>query len=112
MNFSFIVTTFPEYLCLGGTVQLTCTAQGSATWMSDDILGPGQFIIFDDADSINTSVTVNNGTAILIETDPLYITSLSFHLTTDRVEASCTDGQLRPTTTISSVQDSEFQVVY
>ena len=111
MNFSFTVTS-PEYLCLGDSVQLTCSAQGSARWRSDDILGPDQSITFDGADSINTSMSMGNGTGVLLETDPFIVTSLSFNLTTDRVETSCTDSQARPTTTISSVQPSEFQDVY
>ena len=112
MNFSFTVTISLEYLCLGDSVQLTCSAQGSARWRSDDILGPGQIISFLGFDLINTLVTVGNGTAVLIETDPRIVTSLSFNLTTDRVETSCTDSVLRTTTIISSVQPSEFQVVY
>ena len=63
-------------------------------------------------ETINTSEPVGNGTGVLLETSPRIVTSLSFNLTTDRVEASCTDNQLRTTTTISSVQDSEFQVIY
>ena len=50
MNFSFTVTTSPEYLCLGDSVQLTCSAEGSATWRSDDILGPDQSISFLNGD--------------------------------------------------------------
>ena len=111
MNFSFTDTTSPEYLCLGDYVQLTCTAQGSARWRSDDILGPDQSISFINGDSINTSKPVGNGTTVLPETSPRIVTSLSFYLTTDRVETSCTDNQLRTTRTISSVQPSEFQVV-
>ena len=110
MNFSFTVTASPEYLCLGDSVQLTCSAQGSARWRSDDILGPGQSIGFDSVGSIDIPITVGNGTAVLTETDPRIVTSLSFNLTTDRVETNCTDNQLR-TTTISSVQHSEFQIV-
>ena len=112
MNFSFTVTISLEYLCLGDSIQLTCSAQVSATWTSDDILGPGQTINFDSSNSINTPVTIGNGTAVLIETDPRIVTSLSFNLTTDRVETSCTDSQLRTTRTISSVQPSVFQAVY
>ena len=112
MNFSFTVTTVPDYLCLGYLVQLTCSSQGSARWESDDILGPGQIISFDDEQSINTSITVGNGTAVLLETDPRIVTSLSFNLTANRVKTHCTDSQLRKTTTISSVQPSEFKVVY
>ena len=113
MNFSFTVTTSPEYLCLGETVQLTCSAQGSATWISDGILGPSnQSINFASTDPINTPVTVGNGTAVLLERDPRIVTSLSFNLTTDRVVTSCTDSVLRTTTTISSVQPSEFKVIY
>ena len=112
MNFSFTVTTSPEYLCLGDAVQLNCTAQGAATWRSDNILGPGQTITFTTSSQINSSVTVGNGTAVLIEKDPRIVTSLSFNLTTDRVETSCIDSQLIITTIISSVQPSEFQVVY
>ena len=99
-------------MCLGDLVQLTCSAQGSARWESDDILGHGQTITLNSADSINTSMTVGNSTAILLETDPRIITSLSFNLTADRVETSCTDNQFRTTTNISSVQASEFQNVY
>ena len=112
MNFSFIVTTSPEYLCSGDFVLLTGSTQGSATWRSDYILGPGKIITFDSAVSINTSVPVGNGTGVLLETSPRIVTSLSFNLDTDRVETSCTDNQLRTTTAISSVQPSEFQVVY
>ena len=111
MNFSFTVTS-PEYLCLGDSVLLNCTAQGLARWESDGILGPDQSIDFDDPNSINRPITVGNGTGVLIETNPLIVTFLSFNLTTNRVETSCTDSQLRTTTTISSVQPSEFQVVY
>ena len=110
MNFSFTVTTSPEYLCLGDSVQLTCTAQVLARWRSDDILGPDGSISFDDADPLNTPVTIGNGTVVLLERSLRIVTSLSFNLTTDRVETSCNDGQLRTTTTISSVQPSEFQV--
>ena len=112
MNFSFTVTASPEYLCLGETVQLTCTARGSATWESGDILGHVETIHFISTDAINTSVTVGNGTGVLLEKDPRFVTSLSFNLTTERVETNCTDSQLITTTTISSVQPSEFQVVY
>ena len=111
MDFSFTVTTSPEYLCLGDSVQLTCSAQGSARWRSDDILGPGQSILFDSIISINTPMTVGNGTGVLLETSPRIVTSLSFNLTTDRVVTSCTDNQRMTTTTISSVQPSEFQVI-
>ena len=111
MNFSFTDTTSPEYLCLGDSVQLTCTAQGSSRWRSDDILGPDQSISFINGDSINTSKPVGNGTTVLPETSPHIVTSLSFYLTTDRVETNCTDSQIRTTRTISSVQPSEFQVV-
>ena len=111
MNFSFTVTS-SEYLCLGDLVQLSCSAQVSATWTSDDILGPDQSITFDSLDSINTPVTVGNGTAVLIEKSPRIVTSLSFNLTTNRVKANCTNNQLRTTTTISSVQPGEFQVLY
>ena len=111
-NFSFTVTPSPEYLCLGDLVQLNCSAQGSVTWESDDILGPGQRILFVSGDSINTSLTEGNGTGVLLETDPRFVTSLSFNLTADRVETSCTDYQSNTTTTISSVQPSEFQVIY
>ena len=111
MNFSFTVTTSPEYLCLGDSVQLTCTAQSSATWESDDILGPNQTITFNGEESINTSMTVGNGTAVLLEKNPHFVTSLSFNLTADRVETSCLNYQLGTTTTISSVQPSEFQVI-
>ena len=110
MNFSFTVTS-PEYLCLENLVQLTCSAQGSARWRSDDILGPDQSISFTES-SINSSETVGNGTGVLIETDPLIVTSLSFNLTADEVETNCTDGQTRTTTTKSSVQPSEFQICY
>ena len=111
MNFSSTVTTSPEYLCLGDSIQLTCSAQGSATWRSDDILGPNQYISFSET-SINSLMTVRNGTGVLLEKDPRIVTSLSFNLTTDRVETNCTDGQLMTTTTISSVQPSEFQICY
>ena len=97
-------------MCLGDLVRLTCSALGSATWRSDDILGHGQFISFINGDAINTSKPVGNGTGVLLETNPPHIvTSLSFILTTDRVETSCTDNQDNTTTTISSVQDSEFK---
>ena len=109
MNFSFTVTS-PEYLCLGDSVQLNCSAQRSAMWKSDDILGPGQSITFSIINLINSPVTVGNGTGVLLETSPRIVTSLSFNLTTDRVETSCFDNQLGTTTTISSVQPSEFQV--
>ena len=112
MNFSFTVTTSPEYLCLGDLVQLTCSAQGSARWRSDDILGPGMIINFDSEDSINTLVTVGNGTGVLLETDPRIVTSLSFNLIADRVKTRCTDNQLRTKTITSSVQPSEIQDVY
>ena len=112
MNFSFTVTTSPEYLCLGDFVQLTCTAQGSARWTSDDILGPGQNINFMDIDMINESISMGNGTGILLETSPRIVTSLSFNLTTDRVETNCTDRLANTMTHISSVQPSEFLVVY
>ena len=111
MNFSFTVTS-PEYLCLGDSVQLNCSAQDSARWRSGDILGPGRIITFVSSDSINTPRIVGNGTGVLLETDPRIVTSLSFNLTTDRVETSCTDGQAMTATTISSVQPSEFQVCY
>ena len=107
MNF-FAVTTFPEYLCLGDSVQLNCSAQGSARWRSDDILGQNETISFTRSNQLQMPVTIGNGTAVLIENYPLYVISLSFNLTTDRVETSCTDGQTRTTTTISSVQPSEF----
>ena len=112
INFSFTVTSSPEYYCLGDLVQLNCSAEGSARWRSDDILGPGQTITLNSADSINTPMTVGNGTVVLLETDPLIVTSLSFNLTTDRVETSCTDSQFRTTTITSSIQPSEFQDVY
>ena len=110
MNFSFTVTASPEYLCLGDSVQLTCSAQDSARWISDDILGPDQSISFISTSSINTSRTVGNGTGVLLEKNLRIVTSLSFNLTTDRVETSCTDGLTRTATTISSVQPSEFQI--
>ena len=112
MNFSFTVKTSPKYLCLGDLVQLTCSAQVSATWTNDVILGPGQCIDFLNGDQINSTETVGNGTAVLLEMSPCIVTSLSFTLTTDRVETSCTDSQTRTTITISSVQPSEFKVVY
>ena len=112
MNFSFIVTPSPEYLCLGDLVQLNCSAEGSVTWISDDILGPDQSISFISTSSINTSRTVGNGTGVLLEKDPCFVTSLSFNLTADRVETRCNDSQFRTTTTVSSVQDSEFLVIY
>ena len=59
---------------------------------------------------INLTETMGNGTAVLLERNPCIVTSLSFNLTTDRVETSCNDNQIRTTTTISSVQSSEFQV--
>ena len=111
MNFSFTVTTSSEYLCLGNVVQLNCSAQGSANWISD-ILGIGQTISFANTTQIDLPETVGNGTGILLETSPVIVTSLSFTLTTDRVETRCADNQARTTTTISSVQPSEFQVVY
>ena len=112
MNFSFIVTPSPEYLCLGDLVQLNCTAEGSVTWTSDDILGPDQIITFTRSSQINSPVTVGNGTGVLLEKDPCFVTSLSFNLTTDRVETRCNNSQFGTTTTISSVQDSEFLVIY
>ena len=99
-------------MCLGDLVQLTCSAQGSATWTSDDILGPSETINFDSTDSINRLVPVGNGTAVLLEKSPHIVTSLSFNLTTDRAEANCADNQLRNMMIESSVQPSEFQVVY
>ena len=109
MNFSFTVTTSPKYLCLGDSVRLTCTAQVSARWRSDDIFGPDQTITFLILNQINSTKTVGNGTSVLLETSPRIVTSLSFNLTADRVETSCTDGQTRTTTRTSSVQPSEFQ---
>ena len=106
MNLSFTVTS-PEYLCLGEMVQLTCSAEGSVTWRSDDILGLDQITFFSST-SINTSRTVGNGTAVLIKTSPRIVTSLSFNLTADGVETRCTDGQAMFATAISSVQASEF----
>ena len=112
MNFFFTVTTSSQYFCLGETVQLNCSAQGAAEWTSVYILGTGRSISFDNTDSINIPETIGNGTGVLLETNPRIVTSLSFTLTTDRVETSCTNSQLRATSTISSVQDSEFKVVY
>ena len=111
MNFPFTVTPSSKYLCLRDVVELTCTAQISATWRSDDILGPRQSIDFLNGDSINKSVTVGDGTGVLIETDPRIVTSLSFNLNTDGVDTHCTDSQLRTTTTKSSVQPGEFQFI-
>ena len=112
MNFSFTVTSSPEYLCLGDSVQLICSAQGSATWRSDNILGPGRVIFLTISNLTNSTETVGNGTGVLLKKNlyNIIVTSLLFNLTTDRVEASCTDNQLRTTTTISSVQPSEFQI--
>ena len=113
MNFSFTVTTSSEYLCLGDSVQLTCSAQGSAIWRSDDILGPGQIMYFINSSQINSPVTVGNGIGVLLETDPRIVTSLSFNLTTDRVETGCTNSQTGDITRISSVQPSEYyQICY
>ena len=105
VNFSFAVIPSSEFSCLEVLVQLNCIANGSARWQSD-ILGPGQSIDFVN-ELINTSKTVGNGTAVLIEKDP-HNTVLSFNLTTDRVETHCTDSQTRTTTTVSYVQPSEF----
>ena len=112
MNFSFTVTSSPEYLCLGDSIQLICSAQGSATWRSDNILGPGRVILLTISNLTNSTETVGNGTGVLLKKNlyNIIVTSLSFNLTTDRVEASCTDNQLRTTTNISSVQPSEFQI--
>ena len=112
MNFSFTVTTSSQFLCLGDSVILTCSAQGSARWRSDAILGPGKNIYFVSADEINTLRILGNGTAVLLQTSPRVVTYLSFNLTVYSVKTLCTDSQLRNATTISSVQPSEYPVVY
>ena len=104
MNFSFPVTTSPEYFCLGDSVQLTCSAQNLARWTSDGVLGPGQTITCDQIGS------PGNGTAILNKTSPGIVTSLSFKLISDKVEINCTDGLTRNTTIVASVQPSECQI--
>ena len=112
MNFSFTVTTSPEYLCLGDSVRLTCSAKGSAIWRSDAILGPGQIMFFTTLSQYGLTENVGNGTGVLIEMSPRIVTSLSFNLIADGVETRCTDGQAMFTTAISSVQASEFQICY
>ena len=111
MKFCSTVTTSSEYLCLGDLVQLNCSAQRSAVWRSNYIFGADQVITFTSS-SQDQLMTVGNGTGVLLETSPRIVTSLSFNLTTDRVEISCADYQDRTNKTISSVQPSEFQICY
>ena len=90
---------------------MNCSAQNAIIWSSETIIGHGRGISFDSSDEINLPKMEGNATGILLQTNPLLVSSLFFNLTADRVQTNCTDSQFISTAEISSVYPSEFQAV-
>ena len=91
---STIVTSTSDIVCFGEEVTLTCSAEDSVRWSSDDVIGEGMSIQFIRiGNTPGAIITIGNATAeYLRDEDMTVISSLRFNATSDVSVITCMDN--------------------